>query len=259
MEPGSWRQLTGHGPALIACLDFPGTRAAAGFADLAAAVPAAGTWLHLDQPGPGPLPASAARWAAGLTAAGRPVRAILGYCAGAALAAPLAAALTAAGPPPLLILLDAMCTTSQTLTSQYTLAVESSTRHLTPAELTSALALPAQLTADHPQDLPRIAAALAARYTQLISAVAARLNLHHQLRRELTTTFTAYMNYLLLTSQGRYTATAAPAACYLTSAGYQPPTPDTPAITLDTTHDNLLRDPRTHTLITSLLKGDQPW
>ena len=40
MELTNWRQLSDRGPDLVPCLDFPGARAAAGFAELAAGVPA---------------------------------------------------------------------------------------------------------------------------------------------------------------------------------------------------------------------------
>jgi hypothetical protein len=259
MELANWRQLSDRGPGLIPCLDFPGGRAAAGFAELAAGVPAAACFLHITAPGPGGrLPACVGRWARELAATGRPVRAVLGYCAGTALATRLADAVAASGPPPMVILFDAVPTTSATLASEFAAALEASARHLTAAELTAARALSGQLTQAYPGDLPRIAAALTGRYDQLIRAVAARLSVHEFLRRELTGTFTAYMDYLLLASQGGFDMrTATP--LYLSSPGYQPPVPAARAITLDIGHDDLLRAPRVHQLVTALLRGEHPW
>jgi hypothetical protein len=258
MELTNWRQLSDRGPDLIPCLDFPGGRAAAGFADLDAGVPVEACFLHFQQAGPGPLTAAADRWASQLLATGRPVRAVLGYCAGAALATRLADAVAAAGPPPIVILFDAVPTTSDSLASQFTSALESSARHLTPDELAGARALAAHLVQTCPGDLPAIAAALTGRYDQLIRAVAARLSVHEFLRQELTTAFTTYLDYLLLASEGGFdTRTTTP--LFLCSAGYQPPVQDARTITLDIGHDDLLRAPPVHQLVTDLLTGEHPW
>ena len=258
MELRNWRQLSDRGPDLIPCLDYPGARAAAGFAELAAGVPARACFLHLGAAGAGPLAACAARWAGELLATGRPVRAVLGYCAGAALATRLADAIAAAGPPPMVVLFDAVPTTSGSLASQFTSALESSARHLTPDELAGARALSAQLVQTYPDDLPAIAAALTGRYDQLIRAVAARLSVHEFLRQELTGTFTAYLDYLLLASEGGFdTRTTTP--LFLCSAGYQPPVEGARTIVLDIAHDDLLRAPPVHELVTDLLTGEHPW
>src|SRR5579859_3887544 len=97
MELTNWRQLSDRGPDLVPCLDFPGARAAAGFAELAAGVPVDACFLHFRQAGAGPLAACVDRWADELLATGRPVRAVLGYCAGTALATRLADAIAMAG------------------------------------------------------------------------------------------------------------------------------------------------------------------
>jgi len=99
MKLENWQILSDRGPDLVACLDFPGARRR----------PASPSWstgaldacfLHLRQATAGPLAVCVEQWAAELAATGRPVRAVLGYCAGAALAAGLADALAASGPPP---------------------------------------------------------------------------------------------------------------------------------------------------------------
>src|SRR5580700_2475747 len=126
MELTNWRQLSDRGPDLVPCLDFPGGRAAAGFAELAAGVPVDACFLHFRHAGAGPLAACAGRWADELLATGRPVRAVLGYCAGTALATRLGDAVAAAGPPPLVVLFDAVPTTNGSLASQFTSALEAS-------------------------------------------------------------------------------------------------------------------------------------
>jgi hypothetical protein len=258
MELASWRQLSGRGSCLVPCLDFPGGRAAAGFAELAAGVAADACFLHVRPAGAGPLAACAGRWAGELLATGRPVRAVLGYCAGAALAAALADAIAAAGPPPMVVLFDAVPADGGSLAGQFTEALEASARHLTAAELAGARDLAEQLAARYPDDLPRLAAALAARYDQLIGAVAGRLSVHELFRRELTGAFTAYLDYLLLASQGGFDSRAT-APLFVCSPGYEPPVRGARAITLGTGHAGLLGDPEVHELVAGLLTGEHPW
>jgi hypothetical protein len=183
---------------------------------------------------------------------------VLGYCAGSALAARLADAIAATGPPPMVVLFDAAPTTGDSLAGQFTSVLESSARHLTADELADARDLSEQLVAAYPDDLPRIAAALTDRYDQLMRAVADRLSVHEFLRQELTRAFTAYLDYLLLTSEGGFDMrTTTPV--FLTSADYDPPVEGARTIAFDTGHDDLLRDPKVHELVTDLLTGEHPW
>jgi hypothetical protein len=258
IELTNWLQLSDRGPDLVPCLDFTGGRAAAGFKELAAGVPVDACFLHFRQAGAGPLAASVDRWADELLATGRPVRAVLGYCAGTALATRLADAIAATGPPPMVMLFDAVPTTGDSLASQFELALESSARHLTVDELADARGLSEQLVEKYPDDLPRIAAALADRYDRLIRAVAERLSLHEFLRQELTATFTAYMDYLLLASEGGFDMRAA-TPLFLSSAGYEPPVAGARTIALDIDHAELLRAPHVHKLVADLLTGEHPW
>jgi hypothetical protein len=258
MELTNWRQLSDRGPDLVPCLDFPGGRAAAGFAELAAGVPVDACFLHLGQAGAGPLAACVDRWADELLATGRPVRAVLGYCAGTAMATRLADAIAATGPPPMVVLFDAVSTTSGSLASQFASALESNARHLTADELADAHGLSEQLVETYPDDLPRIAAALTDRYDRLIRAVAGRLSVHEFLRQELTGAFTAYLDYLLLASEGGFDMrTTTP--LFLYSAGYEPPVEGARTIALDIGHADLLRAPHVHELVADLLTGEHPW
>jgi hypothetical protein len=258
MQLTNWTELSGQGPDLIPCLDFPGGRATAGFAELAHAVAVDACFLHFKPTGGGPLAACADRWAAELTATGRPVRAVLGFCAGTALATRLADAIAVTGPPPMVVLFDAVPATSDSLASQFTSAVESNARHLTAGELADARGLAEELVQAYPDDLPRIAAALTERYDQLMRAVAGRLSLTGFLLQELTGMFTRYLGYLLLASEGGFDMrTTTP--LFLCSAGNEPPVEGARTIALDTGHDDLLRDPEVHKLVTDLLTGERPW
>jgi hypothetical protein len=253
MELTSWRQLSDRGPDLVPCLDFPGVRAAAGFAELVAGVPADACFLHLQPADAGPLAACVGRWADELLATGRPVRAVLGYCAGTAMATRLADAV--AGPPPAVVLFDATPTTGCSLTGEFTAAVESNAKHLTEGEVADACGLAEELAEAYPQDLPRIAAALTERYERLIRALAGRLSVREIFCQELTGTFTAYLNYLLLASEGGFDMRAT-APLFVCSADYEPPVAGARAIVLGAGHDDLLRAPEAHELVTALLAGE---
>ncbi len=258
MELTSWRQLSGRGHDLVLCLDFPGGRAAAGFRELAAGVPVDASFLHIGQAAAGPLAACVDRWLAELTTTGRPVRAVLGFCAGATLATRLADAIAATGPPPMVVLFDAVSTTSDSLASEFRSALESSARHLTAEELADARGLSEQLAATCPDDLPRVAAALTDRYGRLMRAVASRLSLPPFLLSELTGGFTAYLDYLLLAGEGGFDMrTTTP--LFVCSAGLEPPADSARTIMLDIGHADLLRDPEVHKLVADLLTGEHPW
>ena len=269
MELTNWRELSGRGPDLVPCLDFPGARAAAGFAELAAGVPVDACFLQVRQAGAGPLAACVGRWADELLATGRPVRAVLGYCAGTAMATRLADAIaaaggpgqssTATGPPPMVVLFDSVATTGGSLAGEFVLAVEASARYLTADELAEARGLSERLVATYPDDLPRIAAALADRYDQLIGAVAGRVPVSEALRRELSGAFAAYLAYLVLAGEGGFDMRAAAAPLFVCSAGWEPPVQGARSVVVDAGHDGLLRAPQVHELVTDLLTGEHPW
>jgi hypothetical protein len=257
MELTNWRELSDRGPDLIACFDFPGGRAAAGFADLAAGIPVDACFLHYKPPSDGPLAACVDRWVAEFTATGRPVRAVLGFCAGAALATRVADAIATSGPPPVVVLFDALATTSESIAGAFTTAVESSAEHLTADELADARSLSEDLAATYPDDLPRIVAALTDRYDVLMRAVADRLSLPKFLLKELTGGFHVYLDYLLLAGEGGLdTRTTTP--LFVCAAGGEPPVEGARTIALDIAHDDLLRDPGVHKLVADLLTGEHP-
>jgi hypothetical protein len=258
MELTNWRQLSDRGPDLVLCLDFPGGRAVAGFAELAEGVPVDACFLHIGRASAGPLAECVDRWVAELTATGRPVRAVLGFCAGTAMATRLADAIAATGPPPMVVLFDALSTTGGSVAAEFMSALESSAKHLTADELADARCLSEQLVATYPDDLPRVAAALTGRYDRLMHAVADRLSLPGLLLRELTDGFTAYLDYLLLAGEGGFDMrTTTP--LFLTSTGHEPPAEGARTIAFEVDHADLLRDPEVHKLVADLLRGEHPW
>jgi hypothetical protein len=258
MKLTHWRQLSDGGPDLVLCLDFPGGRAVAGFAELAPGVAIDASFLHNERATADPLKVCVDRWVAELTATGRPVRAVLGFCSGSALATRVADTIAATGPAPMVVLFDAVPTTADSLAGQLPWALESSARYLTADEVADARDLSEQLAATYPDDLPRIAAALTDRYDRLMRAVADRLSLQQSTFKELTDGFTVYLDYLLLTSEGGFDMRST-TPLFLCSTGYEPPVEDARTIALDIDHGDLLRAPEVHKLVADLLIGDHPW
>ncbi|TQM85334.1 hypothetical protein FHX81_7813 [Saccharothrix saharensis] len=258
MELTHWRWLSDRGPDLVLCLDFPGGRAAAGFADLASGVAVDASFLHITQPGAGPLDACVDRWVADVEATGRPVRAVLGYCAGSSLATCVADAVAKSAPAPVTLLFDAVATTAGSVGHQFTSTIETSADHLTTEELDDARALADGLVEAHPDDLPRIAAALVDRYDALMGEVAARLSLNQFFRQQLTGGFTAYVDYMLLAAQGRFD-TRSGTPLFLSSKDQEPPVDDARRLDLDFDHADLLRESAVHDLVAELLRGERPW
>jgi hypothetical protein len=196
---------------------------------------------------------------------GRAVSAVLGYCAGAALATCVAEAVAAAGSAgaagsalPAVVLFDAATVTAATLCDQFTSSVESSAEHLTAAELAGARRLAEELAGTYPDDLPRIAGALAGRYDQMMAAVAGRLSLDQFFRRELTRGFTAYLAYLLLAGQGRLDMSAG-TPLFLSSRDHDLPVDGARNVSLDVGRAELLRDAEVMKLVAGLLRGEHPW
>jgi hypothetical protein len=254
----SWRQLSDRGRDLVLCFDFPGGRPAAGFGELAAGLSTDACFLHIGQTGDEALATCAGRWVAEVRDTGRPVRAVLGYCAGGALATYVADSIAETGPPPMVLLFDAVVTSGGSLADQFTTALEASAEHLTVDELDDARELSEELVAAYPDDLPRIAAGLTDRYDLLMTAVAARLSLNEFFRHELTRGFSTYLAYLLLAGQSGYDMrTGDP--LFVSSQGHQSPVDDARNVELDVDHADLLRAAEVHQLVANLLTGEHPW
>jgi hypothetical protein len=259
-----WQQLCDRGPDLVLCLDFPGGRAAAGFAELAAETPVDLCFLHIGQPGAdqvaGRLDAQVDRWVGEVLRTGRPVRAVLGYCAGAALATRVADAVGASGVarPPMVLLFDAAAVTSATLCDQFVSAVESWSAHLAAAELDDARRWSEELLDAYPDDLPRVADGLTDRYNRLMGGVADRLPLDQFFRQELTGGFAAYLAYLLLAGQGGLDLRDG-TPLFLSSRDYELPVEPARSMALDVDRGELLRDTEVSKLVADLLRGEQPW
>jgi hypothetical protein len=259
VELKKWRELCDRGPDLVLCLDFPGGRAAAGFAELAAGTPVELCFLHIGQSGLDAVPrldATVEEWVEEALGTGRSVRAVLGYCAGAALATRVADAIS--GEPPAVLLFDAAAVTGDSLCGQFVSSVEASSAHLAAGELDDARLWSEELLGAYPDDLPRVAAGLADRYDLLMAGIADRLSLDEVFRDELTGGFAAYMAYLLLATQGGLDLRAG-APLFLSSMDHELPVQPAHSMSFDVGREQLLRDTEVLKLVAGLLRGEQPW
>src|SRR5262249_49322301 len=153
-----------------------GGRAAAGFADLAAGAPVELCFLHIAWSGlhaDSRLDAHIAHWVGEALGTGRPVRAVLGLCAGTALATRVAGPVSAraGATPPAVLLFDAATVSGGALRDQFVSSVQASAAYLAEGELDDARRWSRELLATGRDDLPRVATALADRYDQLMSGI----------------------------------------------------------------------------------------
>lgn len=270
MEPWTeltdWQLLCDRGADLVLCMDFAGGRAAAGFAELAAAVPVDACFLHIRPPSPGVDPdlldTRIEQWVRQVLGTGRPVSAVLGFCGGARMATCVADAVCAAGsPPPRVVLFDAVVMTgANALYDQFTAAVAASAEHLTEAELADTHRYAEALLDKYPNDLPGVATALAGRYDALMAGVAGRLGLSGVFRQELTAGFTSYLTYLLLASQGRLDMRAG-TPLFVSSVDHElaEAVAHSTNVSLDVDRADLLRDAETNKLVADVLRGEFSW
>jgi hypothetical protein len=259
----SWRQLCDRGEDLVLCVDFAGGRAGAGFADLVRKLPTEARFLHIGQTPAGPdavapLATCAGRWAGEVLGAGRRLRGVLGFCAGAPVATAIADALVDAGtePPPVL-LFDAVTVSGTTLCDQFLAAMESSAQHLTVDEVDDARKLPADLLTRYGQDdLPSIAAQLVDRYRRLMTQLAPKLRIGTFLD-ELVGGFTAYMSYLVVASGGTLDLRDG-TPVFLSSKDHELDFEPVSHLPFQTTGGDLLRDDDVAKAVADLLDRKEP-
>ncbi|GAA1024932.1 MULTISPECIES: hypothetical protein [Amycolatopsis] len=220
-----WRQLSGSSGHLVPSVNFEAVRGTAGFADLAAAAGGLEQFELIET-----IPRKFARgcdylrvsepdrylgpWLAELTemaAPERPVRAVLGYCAGAALARALADAATKYGlGEPILLLFDPLRVNGTTLSREFAEALDTVRPQLTPGEIEGARNSAArweERCADAGgRALAPMAEALDEVYQGLVTAACGRLRVAPALERQLCDRFASYFAYLVASSRCEETA-----------------------------------------------------
>lgn len=246
-----WKALTGDaGGEVVLCVDFEATgRPEASFTDLAPLLaPHHEVWTTMvPQASPGAALTAAdymAHWTDGLTTAGRRIRSVVGFCAGAVFGAQLAEEIgERMGDRPVVVLLDPEIPTVSTLIAQFAGAMKGVAKLLTPDE--SSRAAQVQEDARGVADLASAAVALAAAYEGIAGPVFSRLGLKADYRDDLIASFAALMAYLVAAGGIRPSPAWGSATVILSSDAPDPVWSWNDLIRLGVGHVDLLRSPET--------------
>lgn len=197
---GTWRQLPpGNGERLILAVDFDTTgRPEANFTDLAKQLgPEYTLWETRPLQGEGfDGESHVRRWAEEIVASGRPVHAVLGFCAGAAFAPSLARQVsTGQVGPASLVLFDPEIVTPDTLYWQYSKIVGIASSALTPEERERALEAGREAHA-RSNGLAELGGEIRLALGQHVSVALQRLGLDEKRSAELLDAFDGFVDYL---------------------------------------------------------------
>ncbi|MEV0318583.1 hypothetical protein ACIBKX_10280 [Streptomyces sp. NPDC050658] len=206
MTSSRWHVLRDGDAGLILTVAFDAGRGEARFADLAPSlegrrvlegVPRRCTVAELRQHGPGEY---VTPWLEAVKEHGRPVRAVLGHCAGSGLARELAERLRMLGlGTPDLIAFDPVLVEGRTLGEEYRTAVGTLSGQLSPQDLETALAAAepcdAAPSATGSELLP-LAEELEVSYGTAVTEACRRLNVAPAVRQQLADRFSHYLAYL---------------------------------------------------------------
>jgi len=253
----SWKVL-GQGPEqdLVLAVDFSSTgRPIAGFNDLVPRLdPPVTAWETLPPPaGHVDRDGYVDWWLAEVRRSGRPVRAVLGYCAGAVFAAQMAERIADWQEEPLLVLLDPERPNTLGLYRDFHTVGETMASMLSEDELRryheSASAVREKFGDD---DLTAVGTALGEVFTDVMGTVAERLELDDEVREELTGVFGSLVEYLV--AADRFD----PAEVWARSTAIRSGGPGGGAavgheITVDVEHHDLLRHDPTARAVSELL------
>jgi hypothetical protein len=233
MAVDGWRLLRPGTGALVLGVDFSqsASRSAKGFRDLAALLPPRYAVWGTDEPAwradrlPDP-PAGA-------------IAGVLGYCAGAALAGPLAARLH--GDPPV-VLFDPAVVTAGTLYDEFVQAINGLAAALPQSAREAALADGRRDVVGHDGPLTHLAARLAAAYSAVAGPACADQGVPPIIADQLCARVGTYLGYLARSATDGGYATA---ALVVLSAKHDAPSSlaGVPQLRLDTTQPGLLGDP----------------
>jgi hypothetical protein len=263
-----WKIL-GQGPdsGLVLAVDFSNTgRLLAGFNDLVPRLdPPVTVWETLP-PAAGQVAATdyVDWWLAEVRQSGRPVRAVLGYCAGAVLAARLAERVATWQDEPLLILLDPELPNTLGLYRDFHTVGDSMTAVLSEAELRE-FHEAGQRVQDKfgDDDIAAVGSALGEVFATAMATAADRLGLDDEIRDELAGVFDSLVAYLVAATRydprqvwARSTAICAVEPDTGAPGGHAPGrAPVRHEITLEVNHRDLLRHDPTAGAVSDLLAG----
>ena len=261
----------GDRAGLILTSDFPATgRTVAGFSDLFAGLGRAEAVWETAPPLPGRETGMTGRdhvgrWLADVTAAGLPVRAVLGFCVGAVYAAELAEELGAAqGAPVPLIVFDPERPDPELLRRHYDGVIGGLSQVLSPGELAASESAAGDALRESGDSMPKLADAFVRLLAEHGGPALRRSGLDQRRTGELLDTFSSFLAYLAAAADldprpawGRAAAVSSGTA----HSGLNPLPAEARAAAVATElgfpvqHTDLLRDPDVVRAVGSLLDG----
>lgn len=244
MAGKSWNVL-GRGPGqdLVLAVDFSSTgRPMAGFRDLVPLLDPPLTVWETAAPAGGAVPPAGYVdwWLVEVERSGRPVRAVVGYCAGAVLAAQIAAQIAARHDAPRLVLFDPELPNTAGLHRDFHAAGDSMAAMMAPGELDRYHAAAERVRAEFgDDDVLSVGSALDEVFTATMTGIAERIGLDNEVRDELAGVFGTLVQYLAAAQLfdphamwARSTAIRSTGAAAVEVGG---------DVVLDVSHDDLLR------------------
>ncbi len=202
MTKNSWKILSqGPDQGLVLAVDFSNTgRPLAGFHDLVPRLDRPITvWETLPPPAGEVAPTGYVDWwLTEIRQSGQPVRAVLGYCAGAVLAAEMAERIATWQDRPLLILLDPELPNTLGLYRDFHTAGDSMTALLSEEEMREFHEAGRRVQEKYgDDDIGAVGSALGEVFTAAMSTAAERLGLDDEIRDELAGVFDSLVAYLV--------------------------------------------------------------
>jgi hypothetical protein len=200
------------------------------------------------------------RWLADLREFDGKVRAVFGFCAGAALACAAADAIGGYGTGPQIVLFDPRTVNSQLLYQNFAGAIESFEEILTSSERVGALdaARAVVHSVDVERNFPPAVSAMCAAYEKVVVIAADRLGCGDDLVEQFVHHFHSFLAYLALAGRvDEWVMRCRPPggrAAVLVSAAHVLPTGMTADLTLDVPPAHLLADPRLARAVTEILR-----
>lgn len=198
----AWKILTqSPDPALVLAVDFSTTgRPLAGFNDLGPRLDPPVTLWETLPPAPGEVPTTGYVdfWLAGIRQTGRRVRAVLGYCAGAVLAAQMTERIATWQEEPLLVLLDPERPNTLGLYRDFHAVGDSLVAFMSEEELRGFHAAGRRVQEKYgDDDISSVGSALGEVFTAAMGTAAERLGLDDEIRDELAGVFDSLVGYLV--------------------------------------------------------------
>ena len=264
-KKNSWQRLRrgSGGDALTLTVDFTSTgRTQACFRDLVPLLSVPGEIWETVAPANGAEDGMSGtdyveRWVRGVRKRERTVSTVIGYCAGAVFAAPLAARLgELQGQAPTLVLLDPELPNIVGLYRDFHTAANALTAILSPEEITRFHADGQEVQQRYGfEDLSLIGPALAGIFRDATSVAGERLGLDEDIRAELSGSFASFVGYLRAATEIDPIPLWTEAVAITSAHSTQRELDFAENIRLNVDHDQMLRHPDVAAAVSRLLAG----